>query len=384
MIRFEQVTFTYPGAASPALRQVSLEIPAGALCLVAGASGSGKSTLLRCINGLVPHFSGGRLEGTLRVDGLDPVRLSPQGMSRYVGFVFQDPEAQFVVDTVEDEVAFALENAALPAAEMQARVDETLALLELLPLRSRRLETLSGGERQRVAVAAALALRPQVLVLDEPTSQLHPQAAEEVLQALLRLNREMGLTVVLAEHRLERILPFASQMVYLEAGRPGALSGAPRAVLGQSALMPPVAALGKALGWQPLPLTVEEARRHLEAHPIPAPAAPPRPYAAPQSPPFIQASGLEFAYGSQPVLRGVDLALYPGEIAVLMGPNGAGKSTLLRLLVGLARPSRGRITVAGQEISRHGDRRDLPPGGRICRKTPTCCSSRRRCWRSCW
>jgi energy-coupling factor transporter ATP-binding protein EcfA2 len=202
VITFSGLSYTYPGANLPALRGVNAEIPDGELCLVMGPSGSGKSTLLRCINGLIPHFSGGRLNGSIRVNGLDPVRLSPREMSRTVGFVFQDPEAQFVVDRVEDEIAFSLENAALPKDEMEIRVEEALGLLELTSLRSRRIETLSGGEIQRVAIAAALALKPQILVLDEPTSQLDPHGAEEVLEALVQLNKLLGLTVILAEHRL--------------------------------------------------------------------------------------------------------------------------------------------------------------------------------------
>ena len=182
MIRFHDLSFTYPGASQPALRGVSVQIQSGELCLVMGPSGSGKSTFLRCINGLVPHFSGGSLRGSILVNGLDPVKLSPREMSQTVGFVFQDPESQFVVDLVEDEIAFSLENSAVPAAEMEVRIEEALNLLDMTSLRSRRLETLSGGERQRVAIAAALALRPQILVLDEPTSQLDPHGSDEVLR----------------------------------------------------------------------------------------------------------------------------------------------------------------------------------------------------------
>ena len=353
VIHFENVSFTYPGAATPALRQVRLEIPAGALCLVFGPSGGGKSTLLRCTNGLVPHFSGGRLEGNLRVNGLDPLRLSTQGMSREVGFVFQDPEAQFVVDRVEDEIAFALENMAMPSAEMELRVETALQLLELTALRSRHLETLSGGERQRVAIAAALVLQPRVMVLDEPTSQLDPHAAEEVLRALVRLNRELGLTILLAEHRLERVLPYATQAVYLEAGMEGVIAGEPRQVLHQVTVNPPVVVLAKALGWQPLPLTVEEARQQanhlLRVHPE-ASAIPAAVESLP-SQPLVRAAGLEVSYGDTHALRGASLELYAGEIAVLMGPNGAGKTTLLRCLMGLTRPQAGNIWVDGELIA---------------------------------
>src|SRR4030042_6881899 len=260
MIKISDLSFIYPGASKPALNDISVQIADGELCLVMGPSGSGKSTLLRCINGLVPHFSGGSLRGTIRVNNLDPVQLSPREMSRIVGFVFQDPESQFVVDRVEDEIAFSLENAALSKDEMVTRVDEALGLLELTHLRSRRLETLSGGEIQRVAIAAALALKPQILVLDEPTSQLDPRSAEEVLEALVNLNKQLGLTVILAEHRLERVLPHTSQIIYLSADYPGGLSGEPREVLSKVQLNPPMIILGKGFGWEPLPLTIDEAQ----------------------------------------------------------------------------------------------------------------------------
>jgi energy-coupling factor transporter ATP-binding protein EcfA2 len=357
MISIQDLLFTYPGANKPALQGVTLQIPAGELCLVMGASGSGKSTLLRCINGLVPHFSGGNLQGSIRVNGLDPVRLSPREMSESVGFVFQDPEAQFVVDRVEDEIAFSLENVAMPIDEMEIRIEEALKLLELTSLRSRRLETLSGGERQRVAIAAALALRPQILVLDEPTSQLDPHGAEEVLETLMQLNKQLGLTVVLAEHRLERVLPYTGQIIYLSNEFPGSLTGEPREVLGKIPLNPPMIILGKALGWEPLPLTIEEAQECARLTPMNFPSAKldklftqPIVKGSEQSA-FIQAKGVKVNYGSVQALRGVDFKLNAGEITVLMGSNGAGKTTLLRALIGLVAIQGGSILVDGEDIS---------------------------------
>ncbi len=261
MITFEHVSFTYPSATRPALNNVSFELPSGDFVLLVGPSGAGKSTLLRCINGLVPHFSGGALTGNIRVNDLDPVAATPQVMSRHVGFVFQDPEAQFVMDRVEDEMAFALENAAMPPVEMRVRVEETLDLLDLAPLRDRALVTLSGGERQRVAIAAALALRPEILILDEPTSQLDPKSAEDVLTALVRLNQDLGLTILLAEHRLERVLPFVDSLLYLDDASGPVRVGDPRDVLPEVELGPPLVQLGKRLGWQPLPLTIKEGLR---------------------------------------------------------------------------------------------------------------------------
>jgi energy-coupling factor transport system ATP-binding protein len=355
MIKISGLTFTYPGAASPALNGITLQIADGELCLVMGRSGSGKSTLLRCINGLVPHFSGGNLAGTIRVNGLDPVRLSPREMSQTVGFVFQDPETQFVVDRVEDEIAFSLENSAMPVEEMDQRIEEALNLLELTQLRRRRLDTLSGGETQRVAIAAALALKPKILVLDEPTSQLDPSGAEEVLKALVNLNQTLGLTVVLAEHRLERVLPHSRQIIYLSDEYPEGLSGSPREVLSKVELNPPMISLGKALGWDPLPLTIEEARECARRQEAILPAAELRP-ALRQSvngdiTPFIKVEGVEVKYGNLTALQGVNLSLYPGEIAVMMGPNGAGKSTLLRSMIGLINIEKGEIWVDGVNIA---------------------------------
>ena len=351
MITFEHVSYAYPGAARPALQDVDLYLPQGALALVMGPSGAGKSTLLRCINGLVPHFSGGALQGTLTVDGLDPVRATPQVMSRHVGFVFQDPEAQFVVDRVEDEIAFALENVALPRQEMRVRVEEALDLMDLSPLRERRLETLSGGERQRVAIAAALALRPRILVLDEPTSQLDPQSADDVLHALTRLNNDLGLTIVLAEHRLERVLPFVDSLVCLSQGGSLFASGPPRQVLRRLDLVPPLVTLGKALGWDPLPLTIKDGQQFsqkLSRRDAPPPAHPPT---ARTDEPYLQARDVQVDYGDRPALRGVSLEVWPGEIVVLMGRNGSGKTTLLKSMIGLLRPRQGHVAVAGRQVA---------------------------------
>jgi energy-coupling factor transporter ATP-binding protein EcfA2 len=244
VIAVRRLTYTYPQRTSPALRGVTWDVAEGEFVLVAGPSGSGKSTLLRCLNGLVPHFSGGVLAGQVSVAGLDAVKAGPRVLSRHVGFVAQDPEAQAVLDRVEGEIAFALENAAVPPDEMRRRVEEVLDLLDLTPLRDRRLHTLSGGERQRLAIAAALALRPRVLVLDEPTSQLDPQSAEDVLRALVRLNDDLGLTIVLAEHRLERIVRYADRLTYLDAGRVVA-DGPVRAVLPRLPVAPPAGATGR-------------------------------------------------------------------------------------------------------------------------------------------
>jgi energy-coupling factor transporter ATP-binding protein EcfA2 len=353
MITISDLWFTYPATQHPVLKGINLQIPDGELCLVMGSSGSGKSTLLRCLNGLVPHFSGGSLAGQIRVNGVDPVMLSPSEMSQIVGFVFQDPEAQFVVDRVEDEIAFSLENMAFSRHEMEARVGETLELLDLVNLRDRKLETLSGGEIQRVAIAAAVCLKPHILVLDEPTSQLDPRGAEEVLQGLVNLKQLLGLTIVLAEHRLERVLPHTDQIIYLSDKYPHGLSGEPSQVLQQVELIPPIIGLAKQFGWDPVPLTIEAAREKAKKS-IESLLKQPRRKSTRKDRnrttgkiPFIEAKALKVNYGSVRAVRGVDLNLFPGEIAVMMGPNGAGKSSILRSLVGLNQLECGSVQVGG-------------------------------------
>lgn len=353
MITFDHLTYTYPGASGPALTDVTLHVAEGEFVLVVGPSGAGKSTLLRCLNGLVPHFTGGTLSGRVAVARHDTVKEGPQVLSRVVGFVFQDPEAQFVVDRVEDEIAFALENAAIPLAEMRVRVAEVLNLLELSPLRDRPLETLSGGEKQRVAIAAALALRPRILVLDEPTSQLDPQSAQEVLDALVDLNRELGLTIILAEHRLERVLAHTGHLIYLPDSDKPVLSGPPRQVLRQMALTPPLITLGKALEWEPIPLTIEEGRvcaKEIFGDFRPQVTSPsPKPETLKPAP-ILEVSELSFDYNGSSALDSVVLTVGAGELVALMGRNGSGKTTLLKCIVGLLQPCRGEIALEGESL----------------------------------
>ncbi len=347
MITFDEVSYQYPDTSRPVLQNLSLRIEEGEFLLVIGPSGAGKSTFLRCINGLVPHFYGGRFSGRIRVAERDPVAVGPHGMSDLVGFVFQDPEAQFVVDTVEDELAFAPENFALPQNLMRKRVEEVLDQLDIARLRYRRVHSLSGGERQRVAIAAVLTLQPRILVLDEPTSQLDPQAAEEVLVAVRQLNEDLGLTVILSEHRLERVVQYADRVLYLPGQGSPPILGDPEEVLAQVDLTPPLVTLGKALGWQPLPLTIKEGRRFarrlgaLGEHT--SRAAPP---SERKDSPIVEAGGVWHTYDTTPALADVSLDVRPGEFVAVMGRNGSGKTTLLKHLVGLLKPHRGRVVVA--------------------------------------
>ncbi|MFI1835647.1 ABC transporter ATP-binding protein [Streptomyces olivaceoviridis] len=265
MIRFEDVSVTYEGAARPTVAGVDFEVPEGELVLLAGPSGVGKSTVLGAVSGLVPHFTGGTLRGRVTVAGRDTRTHQPRQLADVVGTVGQDPLAHFVTDTVEDELAYGMESLGLAPAVMRRRVEETLDLLGLAGLRGRPIATLSGGQRQRVAIGSVLTPHPRVLVLDEPTSALDPAAAEEVLAVLQRLVHDLGTTVLMAEHRLERVIQYADRVVLLPAPGAAPVTGPPAEVMAVSPVYPPVVALGRLAGWSPLPLTVRDARRQAPA-----------------------------------------------------------------------------------------------------------------------
>ncbi|ROQ32052.1 energy-coupling factor transport system ATP-binding protein [Streptomyces sp. PanSC19] len=257
MIRFENVSVRYGEDTGPTLRNVDLTVSEGELVLLVGPSGVGKSTLLGAVSGLVPHFTGGTLTGRVTVDGRDTRTHPPRELADLVGTVGQDPSAHFVTDTVEDELAYGMESLGLGPGVMRRRVEETLDLLGLAALRDRPIATLSGGQRQRVAIGSVLTPHPKVLVLDEPTSALDPSAAEDVLAVLQRLVHDLGTTVLLAEHRLERVVQYADQVLLLPEG----VMGPPAEMMAVSPVHPPVVALGRLAGWDPLPLTVRDARR---------------------------------------------------------------------------------------------------------------------------
>ncbi|WP_310728125.1 ATP-binding cassette domain-containing protein [Streptomyces sp. N2A] len=369
MIRFEQVSVTYGDAATPAVQGVDLTVPEGELCLLVGPSGVGKSTVLNAVCGLVPHFTGGTLHGRVTVDGRDTRTHKPRELADVVGTVGQDPLAHFVTDTVEDELAYGMESLGLAPDVMRRRVEETLDLLGLAELRDRALATLSGGQMQRVAIGSVLTTHPKVLVLDEPTSALDPAAAEEVLSVLQRLVHDLGTTVLLAEHRLERVIQYADQVILLPAPGAPPVMGAPADVMALSPVHPPVVALGKLAGWSPLPLSVRDARR--KAAPLRArleTVTPPRPVDAAADPgaaPVAEVTGLGVRRGRIEALHRVELSVRRGETVAVMGRNGAGKSTLLGTLVGMHQPSSGAVRVGGVVPHRTGPRELLRQVGLV-------------------
>jgi energy-coupling factor transport system ATP-binding protein len=342
VITLDAVSYQYPEADGPALSEITATVEPGEVILLRGPSGSGKSTLLRCLNGLVPHNTGGQFRGRVVVCGLDTREHPPRQLATHVGFVFQHPDAQFVLEDVEAELAFGLENLGLSRPLMRKRVEEVIDQVGINPLRRRRIDTLSGGERQRVAIAAALAMHPDALVLDEPTSQLDPQAAEDVLQVVLRLVAELGMTTVIAEHRVERIAPLVDRIWTLDGGI--LRDQPPRIALAEGGARPPVVDLALRAGWTPIPLGLRDARVHAKG----LPAINANPVAADGHGPVIcRIDGLDYRYDAVPAVHGLSLTLRRGQVVALMGRNGSGKTTLLRLIAGVLRPQRGSITNEG-------------------------------------
>jgi energy-coupling factor transport system ATP-binding protein len=301
LAELDRLTYRYPGATEPALREVTLRV-AGGLTLVAGPSGGGKSTLLRVFNGLVPHFHGGQVSGRANLAGSNIIETRTRDLARHVGFVFQDPELQTVYATVDREVAFGLENAAVPAADIPARVAEALNDAGVAHLAGRAMRTLSGGERQRVALASALAMRPQMVVLDEPTSQLDDEGAGLVLAAARRVVSQ-GRTVIVSEHRLRALMSAADQLVTVDDGR---------------------VSLTDPRGWREPRFSPAAAARSSGGSDV------------------VCISGAAAGFDGRRVLEGVELAVRSGEVVAIMGRNGGGNPTLLRLIAGMLSPIAGR------------------------------------------
>jgi len=362
LFEIKDLTYYYPGSTKPSLNSIDLEIREGEFLLVVGGSGSGKSSLARVIAGLIPEFYGGRLEGKLFFQGVELKGDDRHILNSHVGIVFQNPEKQLVMTSVEAEIAFGLENMGLPQQEMFRRVAEVMTFLNLAPLRDKFTANLSGGEKQKVALAAVLAMQPRILVLDEPTSQLDPVAAGEFLDLVEYLNKELGYTVVLIEQRLERCFHLADRAVVMEQGEiifDGTPADTARwQVAHQLPFIPPVAKFFASLHGSIIPLTVRDGRRELHNYlPIETlrESSERKIKLTPvdKEPAVLAAKNLWFTYpGGREVIRGQSLCVRKGEFVVILGANAAGKSTLLKLLAGVLKPDRGSVQLLGQD-TRH-------------------------------
>jgi energy-coupling factor transport system ATP-binding protein len=361
VLALDHVTYSYPGASAPAIEDVTLEIGAGELVVLAGGSGSGKSTLLRAANGLVPHFHGGVFAGRATAAGMDTREHGPGALAAAVGTLFQDPETQVVMGTVRAELALPLENRGEPPAAVARGVEEAALALGIAHLLDRPTAELSGGELQRVALGAAIAGRPSLILLDEPTSQLDPVAGDELIALLRRLNEDFDAAIVIAEHRLERCLGFADRAIAMRGGRV-VCDAAPAEFLAWACdaapeLATPGARLLSGLGLAPV-AGVKAARSALRSRGLLPDADPFASGAAGRRERKSRRRAEEHALEldrvwheidrGPAILRGVSLRLRPGERVALMGRNGAGKSTLLRHAAGLMRPTRGKLRSSGR------------------------------------
>ena len=338
MISIRDLSFGYSGAESPVLRRVNIQIGVGEFVLVCGPTGSGKSTFLKLFNGLAPHFTAGTLSGSIEIDGRDVTGSQPHELASLVGYVNQQPEGSFVADTVEDEIAYSLEQLGFDSAQMHSRVIEFANLVGIQEILERNLLTLSGGQQQRVAIASALVAGQKILVLDEPTSALDPSAATEVIDLLKHLARSRGITVLLAEHRLERVIARADSVIVVN-GDSSVNKFAPHEAFKEYRLVPPIVELSQKLGWQPAALDPAEASsRSIERSQwrdrVPTPIGKT----------LLSAEGIVVNYGHTMAVQDLSLEVREGEALVIMGENGSGKSSLIWALQGIGAMQAGRVS----------------------------------------
>ena len=323
MIAIEGLSFRFRDSRGYALRDVSLTIQTGEFLVVTGPSGCGKSTLALAIGGYLFRQYDGEAEGTVTVAGIDVRRQPIYDVADLVGLVQQNPEAQFCTLTVHDEVAFGLENRCLPPAEIRERVAWALNIVGAEHLAGRSLAALSGGEKQKVAIAAMMAAKPQVLIFDEPTSNLDPTATAEVFAVIEQIRAEAGITVVVIEHKVDYLLPFAPRLVAMDGGR-----------IVHDGLLTTAISRFQRPQIEPSAVSNKCTDGVLQS---------------PQGAPCVRVEDLRVGYDGQPVLLGVSLEVYPGEFVAVMGDNGCGKTTLLYSLLGLIKPEQGRVEVLGQD-----------------------------------
>ncbi|MBN1289955.1 MAG: energy-coupling factor ABC transporter ATP-binding protein [Actinobacteria bacterium] len=376
LVEVKNLTYSYPGRKTASLSGISFGVNPGEFVLMLGESGSGKSTLCKTLNGLVPHYFGGTISGSVRIKGILTTDSSVSELSRHVGMVFQDPENQIVTDRIESEVAFGLENTGVPAKQMKKRVQEVLATLRLSTYKHKRLCELSGGQKQKVALASVLVMHPDLIVLDEPTSQLDPISSEDFLATLKSLNDDLGLAVLLTEHRIEKCFHFADRVLVLDRGKL-VFDGPPKELAGWSGgsgwiPLPPISELFSGNGSGDIPITVKEGRakiaelmndradvetgvtkaaEHSKDRKLPFMKSIPD-NSNDNSPAVLDVKDVYFSYndGTQ-ALCGINLTIHPGESVAVIGENGSGKSTLVKHFNGLLRPRRGAVRLEGKDIS---------------------------------
>jgi energy-coupling factor transporter ATP-binding protein EcfA2 len=370
-ISVKNVTYTYPEQDSPALKDVTLEVEKGEFLVIMGPNGSGKTTLCLLLNGVIPNVLGGRLRGQTEVMGLDTRRHHVYELAQHVGMVLQDPEAQLFTSSVRSEAAFAAENLGVPREEMIERIDWALDVVRLQDFVQRPPPQLSGGQKQRLTIAAALVMRPLVLVLDEPTSQLDPIGAQEVFSVLRDLNQDLGMTVVISTHKSEHATRYADRIIVLNEGQIVS-QGSPAEVFSHVELMdriyvqvPAVTRvewdLREALGRKRFSVLLEDARASLsklmEERGVPKQSVLDHRLSIPTPPipntPYIELKNLIFQYPGtdKKALDDISITVEKGEFVGIIGQNGAGKTTLVKHIIGLLKPSSGQVILDGKDVA---------------------------------
>lgn len=362
-IKVKDLSYYYPDTSKPALDKINVEIPEGQFVLIVGASGSGKSSLVRAIAGLIPNFYGGRYGGSVYLNNTDIRNMNRRTVGNTAGMVFQDPESQLVMSSVEQEIVFGMENLGLSNSLMKRRLMEVTNALGLSDCLETFISELSGGQKQKVALASVLAMQPEILLLDEPTSQLDPVASDEILSIVKRLNEENGITVILAEQRLERCFHLADRVLVMDKGQIVYDHHAPEAITywalkNDSAFVPPLAKLFASVKYPEIPTTVKQGRELLKPYckinnfAMKSPTARKKLFEVEpeQDEPVLDIKNLWFTFANgKDALKNVNIKLHPGDFTVIMGENGAGKTTLLKHINGLLKPGRGTVKILGKD-----------------------------------
>ncbi|MDD2212577.1 MAG: ATP-binding cassette domain-containing protein [Clostridia bacterium] len=378
-IKVEDLTYYYPETETPALEKINLSLNRGEFVLVLGSSGCGKSSLVRALAGLLPDFYGGRFGGRIYLENQEIRTIKRSALVKKVGMVFQDPESQLIMSSVEQELVLGMENLGLPVSLMKRRLMEVGEAFALSPYLQQRVTQLSGGLQQKVVLASILAMQPEILILDEPTSQLDPVAGEEILTTVRKLNEDQGMTVILIEQRLERCFHLADRVVVMEKGRivqnqTNLKQLVVWAVKEGSPFLPPLPKLFARSGFTRIPLTVKEGRGLLSEETggrfscLSAEAAAdqtglvsrsqkkakkpsPSPCLTGEKELLLQVENVAYTYeNGVEALKEINLELYAGDFLVLMGENAAGKTTLLKNTRGLLQPTKGTVRFLGQEL----------------------------------
>lgn len=365
---FDKVSYFYPRSTRAVLSEISLEIKKGEFFGLIGPTGAGKTTLCCALNGIVPQFYGGRFFGNIHVAGLDTLEHPINEIARHVGEVFEDPETQLIATSIENEIAFELENLKVPREEMIRRIPWVLDIVRLQGMQKKNPVELSGGQKQRLAIAAALAAQPDLLVLDEPTSQLDPVGAQEVFSTVYKLNKELGMTILMSSHAAEEMAQYADRIGLLSEGRLIAV-GTPDEIysrvdlLQENALRPPQVASAfyqikaRSVPVCKVPVRVDEGKQEL-ARLVHNGAAiePPRHFAEPEKKtgqPLVHIENLEHVYpDGTKALHGISLDIHTGEYVLVIGQNGAGKSTLVKHFLNLLKPTTGVVRINGIDSSK--------------------------------